>query len=298
MAHLRPHFRISQNEVLLSSRRPIRVQEIEPQPDYPPHDHEFAEICVIWSGKGWHRSVEGLRPLRKGSMIVMMPGQIHAFEGNRDLKSSNIYYLSEWLLGDLRAFSDGGALLPLFLFQSLFGHPAWPRVPLFQLAADELIATRRDLDDLRRELSRPHPAAFYLRATFLRFLFRCARAFERAEEHPGWNVPAAVRRLLDEVEAILGERRPFNVEKVAVTAGLSQRQAARLFHAHMGTSIGRHYQNRRLHLACNLLLDPGRNVTSVAHELGYADGPHFSRCFRATRGMSPRTYRSVYLGVA
>jgi AraC-like DNA-binding protein len=298
MSVLRPRFRISQDEVRLSSRRPIRVQEVVPQPSYPPHNHEFAELCIVWSGKGWHRTRDGLRPLRKGSMIVMMPGQVHAFEKNQRMISSNIYYLSEWLMGDLRAFSDGGSVLPLFLFQSIFGRPAWKEVPLFQLEEDELAATRRDLNDLHRELESPTPAAFFLRATFLRFLYRCARAFEQAQAYPSWVIPAQAQRLLDQIEITLGERRSFRLEQVARAAGLSSRHAARLFYDHIGTSPGQHYQRRRIHLACNLLADPGRNVTTVAHELGYSDGPHFTRCFRAAKGMTPRMYRNTYLAIA
>ena len=83
--------------------------------------------------------------------------------------------------------------------------------------------------------------------------------------------------------------------QVAREAGISLRHAARLFRAHVGTSLGRHYQRRRVLLACNLLVDPVRTVTEVAHELGYADGPHFTRCFRSEKGITPRRYREIYL---
>jgi AraC-like DNA-binding protein len=288
-------FRISQADVHLSSREPVRVQHCASQSDFPPHDHEFAELCLIWSGRGWHRTAEGLRPLRPGSMIVMMPGQVHAFERNRRLHSTNIYYLSEWILGDLRSFSDSGAVLPLFLFQSLFRRPAWEAVPLFQLNEEELAAARRDLDDLLHELKQPVPSSFYLRATFLRFLYRCGRAFERDGALPTWTVPTGVRRLLDGIEAALSERRPFDAVQIARDAGISSRHAARLFRTHVGTSLLRHYQRRRVHLACNLLVDPARTITEVAHELGFADGPHFTRGFQAEKGVSPRAYRKTYL---
>ncbi len=298
MPTFRPAFCISQKEVQLSSHRPVRIQEVTPQCDYPPHHHEFAELCLVWSGRGWHRTAEGRRPLRAGSMIVMMPGQVHAFEGNVRLNVSNVYYLSEWLLGDLRVFSDGGAILPLFLFQSIFQRPAWKEIPLFQLNREELAMSRRDLDDLREELDRSRPSAFYLRATFLRFLYRCARAFERAGAHPPWAVPTAVRRLLDGIEVVLAERRPFGLAQTAREANLSPRHAARLFRTHVGTSLRRHYQRRRTHLACNLLVDPARTVTEVAHELGYADGPHFTRSFRAEQGLAPRKYRKIYMSAS
>ncbi len=275
----------------------MRVQPVPSQNDYPPHDHEFAELCLVWSGRGFHRTREGLRPLRPGSMIVMMPGQVHAFERNRGLKSTNVYYLSEWLMGDLRNFSDGGALLSLFLFESLFKRPNWKEIPLFQLDAEELEASRRDLDDLEKELQRTDPAPFFLRATFLRFLYRCSRAFERNGTYPAWTVPLPVGCLLNGVEAALSERRPFNVLQAARDAGLSPRHAARIFREQIGTSLLRHYQRRRIHLACNLLVDPARNVTGVAHELGFADGPHFTRCFHAEKLISPRAYRNRYLTV-
>lgn len=298
MARLRPRFRISQKEVRLSSRCPIRIQPVDSQPDFPPHDHEFAELCLVWSGRGWHRTAGGLRLLRPGSMIVMMPEQVHAFERNEGVMSTNIYYLSEWLMGDLRAFADAGAVLPLFFFQSIFRRPAWEEIPLFELDAEELAATRRDLNDLENELMRPVPSSFYLRATFLRFLYRCGRAFERQGELPAWAVPAEVRRLLDGVEAALSERRPFQVEQAARDAGLSPRHAARIFRKHAGTSLLGHYQRRRINLACTLLVDPARTVTHVAHELGFADGPHFTRCFRAGKGISPRAYRNSFLVAA
>lgn len=294
MPNLVPRFRISQEQVRLESRRPVRVQPDIRQVDYPPHDHEFAEISIVWSGRGWHRTREGLQPLQAGSMIVMMPGQVHAFEKTRGLISTNVYYLSEWLLGDLRGYADGGRLLPLFLFQSLFKRPAWQEVPLFQLSSEDQEASRRDLADLHRELSLPEPSAFYLRTTFLRFLYRSARAFGTSGSVADWAVPAEVQRLLDEVEVALAERRALSMEQAVRRAGLSRRHASRKFKEHIGMSLARYYQRRRIHVACALLLDPARSVTSVAYELGFADGAHFTRSFHAEMGVSPRGYQQTY----
>ncbi len=227
-------------------------------------------------------------------MIVIMPGQVHAFEKTRGLISTNVYYLSEWLLSDLRVYADGGRLMPLFLFQSLFKRPAWQEVPLFQLNALEREASRHDLEDMQRELSLPQPSAFYLRTTFLRFLYRSARAFGTVEGVADWVVPAEVRQLLDEVEMALAERRALLMDQVVRRTGLSRRHASRKFKMHIGMSLERYYQRRRIHVACTLLLDPGRSVTSVAYELGFADGAHFARSFHAEMGVSPRAYQQIY----
>ena len=59
-----------------------------------------------------------------------------------------------------------------------------------------------------------------------------------------------------------------------------------------------YFQQRRVHLACQLLLDGRSSVTDVASELGYADTPHFCRMFKRYRGVTPREYRRVYLSDA
>ena len=294
MAILQPRFRIKQEQVRLQSNRPVRIQENILQVDYPPHDHEFAELSIVWSGRGWHRTRDGLRPLQAGSMIVMMPGQVHAFEKTEHLVTTNIYYLSEWLLNDLRAYSDGGSLLPLFLFQSLFKRSAWREIPLFQLTPEEREASRHDLADLQRELELPDPSQFYLRVTFLRFLYRSARAFGASSCHADWAVPAEIRRLLDEVEIALAERQLLEIDKAVRRAGISRRHASRKFKSHIGLSLSEYYQRRRIHVACTLLLDPARSVTSVAHELGFSDGAHFTRSFHAEKGYSPREFQKTY----
>ena len=189
----------------------------------------------------------------------------------------------------------GGAILPLFLFHSLFRRPAWQQIPLFQLNAAEVRAARQDIADLDRELKQPAPSPFYLRATFLRFLYLLARAFDRSSGLPSWKVPPDVAKLLQGLETILVERQLFQVDQIAERAGLSRRHAGRRFRAHLGMSLSAYYQRRRIHLACNLLLDPERTVTDVAYELGFSDGAHFTRSFHAEQKISPREYRNIYL---
>ncbi len=64
-------------------------------------------------------------------MIVVMPGQVHAFRETRSLRITNVYYLSEWMMGDFRHFSDGGSVFPLFLYESIFRRPAWLQIPQY-----------------------------------------------------------------------------------------------------------------------------------------------------------------------
>lgn len=295
---MKPLFRISQDYdcVRLSARRPVRLSDVG-QGDYAPHDHEFAELVVVRDGTALHRTADGVRPLRRGSVVVIMPGQVHAFEKTRNLLTTNIYYLSEWLVQNTLLFADAsaGAIVPLFLAHALYGQPAYRGVAQFDLATRELRAVRRDMLELMAEIDRPAPSLFFLRATFLRILYRFAAAFERTEGELAGAQPADVARLLASVEVALAQRREFVVALAVRDAGLSPRHASRRFSACVGMSLARYYQRRRIHLACNLLLDSRRSVTEVAHELNFADGPHFSRAFLTERGMTPREYRQVFV---
>jgi AraC-like DNA-binding protein len=145
------------------------------------------------------------------------------------------------------------------------------------------------------ELKQLTPSLFFLRATFLRLLFRFAKAFERSPHHVIQHPPADVARMLEAVEISLAQRREFEVDDAATEAGISQRHASRRFRQHVGMSIAQYYQRRRIHLACNLLLDGARSITDIAHELNFADGAHFSRTFVSERGMSPREFRKVFV---
>ena len=293
---LKPLFRISQDYVQLSARRPVRLKD-QTQGDYGAHDHEFAELCIIWGGTGLHITSDGARPLQRGSMIVMMPGQVHAFDQTRNMVTTNIYYLSEWLVENTRFFADSGAIIPLFLAECLYRQPTWQqRVPQFELNTRELRGVRRDLLELMAELEQPSPSLFFLRATFFRLLYRFAKAFERTPDHAAIQTPPTdVERLLSSVEIALSQRREFSVDDAAHDAGISRRHASRRFRQHVGMSLARYYQRRRIHLACNLLLDSAHSVTDVAHELNFSDGAHFCRAFAAERGMSPREFRKVFV---
>jgi len=53
-------------------------------------------------------------------VIVVPPGDVHAFAKVRGLEVTNVYYLAEWLLDELKSLWDQDGLVPLFLARSLF----------------------------------------------------------------------------------------------------------------------------------------------------------------------------------
>ncbi|SDX14379.1 AraC family transcriptional regulator [Paenibacillus sp. CF384] len=113
--------------------------------------------------------------------------------------------------------------------------------------------------------------------------------------------PAVSRQLpLDLKESMLAltaqidaspERRWSNKE-LAALAGVSESHFYRLFHNMHGQSPANYMDRIRINRACELLRQPGANVTTVALDLGYKTSQHFATVFKKYIGVSPSSWRS------
>lgn len=292
---LRRRHTIGQAEVRLSAERPARAAVLDVPDDVPAHDHAYHEVCVVLAGAATHVTTAYRAPMSRGTAAVVPPGAVHAMaEVGPGFRVVNVYYLAEWLTADLALLWQQDGLVPLFLGGTLF---ATGNVAQFQLGEPDVAAVERDLNDLAEEADGGEtPSPVLLRAALLKALARLARAHTRVGgAAPDAPLQPVVRAAMEAVERRVVGNDPLRIAEIARPLGVSPDRLTRLFHRATGRSVTDYFQSRRVHRACQLLLDPRRSVTEVAHELGYADGPHLARLFRRYRGMSPREYRATYL---
>ncbi|REE78962.1 AraC-like DNA-binding protein [Paenibacillus taihuensis] len=88
------------------------------------------------------------------------------------------------------------------------------------------------------------------------------------------------------------ERRWANKE-LADIAGVSESHFYRLFHALHGQSPAGYIDRLRMNRACELLREPGSNVTDVAMDLGYKTSQHFATVFKKYIGVSPSQWKKT-----
>lgn len=100
-------------------------------------------------------------------------------------------------------------------------------------------------------------------------------------------------RLIDRIaKAIEDDPSLIRVEQVAERFDLSRRSLERLVLKRIGLSPRWLLQRRRLQHGAQLIKErPDLDLSSLAHDLGYADYPHFSREFKAVVGLTPAAYR-------
>jgi AraC-like DNA-binding protein len=273
------------------------VERLQVERPVPPHDHEFHEISVFTAGSAIHVTTSGKRAMGMGAAIVIPPGAVHAFESPHALQVVNVYFLPEWLDGELPALWDEPGMVPLFCSGSLMRTEV--AAAELTLGAKELRSTGHELTQLIDELALPSPGQAYMKSCFLKTLAILSRAWCRGDSR--WReltFPPIVRQTLAAVERSISSGEVFSVAAAADDAGLSGDRLTALFRQSLGYPPLAYYQRRRVQRACQLLADAGRSITDVAMELGYSDAPHFSRLFKEHRGLSPREYRKTFVGDA
>lgn len=300
-SHLAPCRTIRQEQVQLSTSRPLRLETVSVHDSVAPHDHDYYEICLVHQGTALHQTEHYERPLAPGSVIIMAPGQTHAFQKARGLTVTNIYYLTEWLLSDLRTFWDQDGLLQLFMAARLFRRPMTDvPVPQISMNALEMKSCCAEIEDSRRELGTAAPSTVLLKSSLLKFMITICRAYAREEpaRQLGFGFRREVWATLEAIEDAIRQSQPFVVEAMASECGLSTDHLGHVFKQAVGYAPMDYFQRRRIQHACTWLLNPRHSITDVALTLGFSDAAHFSRLFRRYHGNSPREYRKMYSTVS
>jgi AraC-like DNA-binding protein len=275
---------------------PVRAVLV-PVPDaVKPHDHDFYEVCVVWKGTARHETAREQQTLQAGDLIVVPPGGVHAFMRPQGLEVTNLYYIEDWLLSDLRMFWGHDGILPLFFGHRLLAKWAAKEPRIVRLSSDELQVIGTELQALENERGREHPSPLLMRACLIKCLVLMSRAFRRALGI-GLNIQLRpeVWAALNAIEATLLDGGPaFSAALLARRSGVSVAHFGRIFHEDIGLPPRAYFQYRRVQVAKQMLLRADRSITEIAHDLGFNDGAHLSGQFRRQEGLSPRDYRKRF----
>ena len=88
--------------------------------------------------------------------------------------------------------------------------------------------------------------------------------------------------------------RPLRLAKLREIAHLTASQLQRVFKRSTRMSISQYVTQLRIGRACQLLVQTDRPLAHIAVECGFSDAAHFSRQFRAARGMPPSRFRNSF----
>ena len=289
-----PAYRVTQETVQLSANAPVRVQEISLSGAVAPHDHDFFEVFLVRSGTGEHRSAHGITTLIPGSVTLLAPGHVHAIQVRQPMEGINLYFLSEWLLGETPPLAEREWIFHWILARTLFGNQGSTPPVQFTLPQPALRELVRDLQEIDQERRRDQASRWFLHVTLIRFLIRLSRSptmGRSTQPLPHLPVGRCSWKVMEAVEEQLRRGERIALAPLARQCGMTRDHLARVFRRETGVTPLAYYQRRRIQVAASQLLRQDRAITEIAHALGFTDSAHFSRNFRQFQGETPREYR-------
>lgn len=258
---------------------PIHVNRPIHQGDTPFHNHDFLEIAVVCSGRGMHRSTQELRPVTPGDVVILQPGQCHAWERCRDLHLANCILGGEVVSGPL-AWLHGSTTLAPILGPGQEHGPLMIHLPPAGLkriiATLDLLRGHKQNDDLQRV------------GHLLIALGELATAIGptlMTTSHPNPAVTTAMARMRERIEA------PWTLAAIAARANVTPSYLVRLFRRFTGHTPMEWLARQRLERVATLLLTTDLPLARIALDVGWRDPTHLVRRFRAYRGQTPGAYR-------
>ena len=216
----------------------------------------WGQLLVCTAGGGWVWLDNQWTRCEAGTAYATPPGVFHAYQADSDTRWELCWVQSpdDWLRR-----ADVPALL--------------------SVDAGPLTAA---LAGLRREATETADPALLPPWAFL------VAAYSRRMVRPEAGDPR-LRRLWEEVGSDLA--RPWTVEALAVSVGVSGEHLRRLCRRRGGRSPMNHVTALRMHQAMSLLASESYTIEAVAQQVGYDSPFAFSAAFKRHQGISPSEYR-------
>jgi AraC family L-rhamnose operon transcriptional activator RhaR len=268
-----------------------------------PHVHEFMEVVVVIGGTAVHRTRSGQSRIGAGAVLLVRPGQWHAYDDPRDLRIWNVYIPTQTLAGELAALRSHPVLAGFTSARVATRTSSQDAAPTsagrrrsvpapIEPSHVDLKALEPYLEDLAQPSVGTGRSLARL-GQLLVVLDLMAPAF--AFPKPGQNLPAthpAVIAATEELDA--APEHAWTLADLAERVHVSPSYLCRLFMRELGISPLHYLERRRLELTAQLLLEGDLSINEIGATAGWTDTNYMARRFRAAQGMSPSSYRSVF----
>jgi len=282
---------LEKGELFFHNGLNIFVNRVKERFDLPEHEHDFIEICYVWSGSGFHYIGDETFRVSQGDLFFLPVGVSHIFRPSSPNAKEPLIIVN--CIFDEKIFRFLTSVLPaeygLYRFCHLVSEPGrWLRM---REKSDEF---KRLFDSLHAEFeSKRLGFETMLVGLLLQLLIGMERAME-PETAGARAVSDRVERSLQYVRERLHEK--ITLAQIARHAGIGERQLQRDLTAQTGLSFSALLRKERIDRSRELLADPSLSsltIADIAARSGLPDLKRFHRLFKQSTGMTPNRYRQL-----
>lgn len=245
-----------------------------------PHRHNFYLLVVFTQGSGTHTIDFKQYTIRKGSLFVVQPGQIHGWSLSEDIEGYIAFYSKE-------------------VYNLYFGTKKIEEYSFLQSVKSipELILKEPNLDEITwyfsmmiKESQGRNPKRIEKILNLLDTInITISREFLSDENQESLLYNYKVKefqRILE--EHFISEKSPsFYAEKM----NISLKHLNRICKATLNQTVTEIITNRVILEAKRLLINPKKSVSQVADDLQFVNYSYFAKLFRKHTGSSPSDFR-------
>ncbi|MEW2515716.1 helix-turn-helix domain-containing protein [Streptomyces sp. NPDC046870] len=244
-----------------------------------PHRHTFYEIVHVRSGSGTHVVDLARWPVRPPRLAVVLPGQVHHWEGGRGPEGTLALFTDDFLVDHP---GDRAVLRRL-------GKRGW-----FALDPEHDRSVGRLMAELVAEHRQRAPGhESVLRSLLHVLVVRAARLPRHGEDDRGARVLGRSAAVSEAFARLIArpEAAGWTVRECATRLGVTPGYLTEAVRAATGRPPGRLLIEARVYQAQQLLAHTRLSVRQVAARTGFTDPAYFSRFFRRETGSSPGDFR-------
>lgn len=265
---------------------PLYVRPWTRRGGFAAHGHDFIELVLITRGAGVQVRQGGEDDLRPGDLLVVRPGEWHAYRHGGSLSGIDCCFDPVLLQHELAWTADDPGIARL-LWRDAAAGALRVRQPRALSAT-----TRTHLRALRRlDVLGPERRAERI-GRLVCLLAAMARLLPGGAGAGGPRIhPAAAGavRLMESDPAAA-----WTLSGLALRLGVTSTYLCRVFARDLGAPPLAWLARRRLRTAQGLLLRPGATVAAVGARVGWSDPVLFARHFRHETGLSPSAWRARF----
>ena len=255
---------------------------------HPVHNHNHFEIVFIHRGKGVH-SLSGMRyPYDGPTLFLLAPCDFHYFEIREKteftfLKFTNVYLSG---VGDARMQQGWNQEMDHLLVQMRRRHDPLTTTEKDTLKMDRLI--RLITEEWNENPKETSETIFFLIQALLSLIRRNLAPTLAAGPNPNTE---KITHLLHYLHQNIYSAEHTSLEHLADVFSYSKNYLGILFKQQTGATLRDYTSQYKFHLAENRLQYSSLSIKEITQELGFTDLSHFSKFFRAHKGMSPSAFR-------